>query len=375
MPRASRSRGSWIRRVVAVGAIGGLMIGFSSVAIASNAVAARPAVSSYGFNQPSAIKAVNGDLWIANLAGNSVTETTTAGAWVRTLSASSYGFNKPDALAVSGHFLFVVNQQGSVTELNASNGSLVRIVKGVSYQFSQPTAAIVDGGNVWVLNSAGNSVTEFTVATGALVRVLTNPSGSLRFDDPVALTSIPGDIWIVNRAGGSTIDHNAGSLTEIDPTTGAFVRQVAAASLGLEGSAGIAFDGTHLWISDSQTNAVTETTSVGGLVQVVTNGSHNANYGFDGPSVVRSAGGHVYVISPLSSSPMVTQIDPTTANGDWFECNTNSPTPGWLNPTSLAVTGGHVWVVGAAVGGGSVLVELGATPYTSAGGQVIARFS
>jgi hypothetical protein len=45
---------------------------------------------------------------------------------------------------------------------------------------------------------------------------------------------------------------------------------------------------------------------------------------------------------------MVTQINAATAQGNWYECNTNQPTPDFANPTGLAVDHGHVWVTSPA---------------------------
>jgi hypothetical protein len=364
-PGASRSR--WTRSSLAVAMAGCLVTAVAGAGYTAAATeAAAGGASHYGFDQPSAIRAADHHLWIANLGGDSVTETTVSGAWVKTISAARFGFNKPDAIGVAGNRLLVVNRAGSVTEINATNGALVRVIRGAKYAFKRPSAIVVHSGHVWVTNRGGNSVTEFAAGSGALVRVLRNPQNVARFDDPTALTWTPHGIWVVNAKGNS--------LTEFDPTNGVAIKHIHAARFGLNGPAGIAFDGRHLWISNRVGSTVTETTRGGSLIQVITNSSNNSNYGFDGPNVVMAAAGYVYINSPLSSSPMVTQINPKTADGDWFECNTNTPTPGWLNPTGLTYQGGHIWVVGAAVGGGSVLVELNAAPSGSAGGQVINRF-
>jgi hypothetical protein len=349
--------------VIAALAIGCL----SAAGVATAAPSAAPAsaqTAAYGFDRPAAIAAAGGELWIANLGGNSVTEVDgRTGALIRTLAAAHYGFRAPDAIAATGHRLFVVNRHGSVTELNALTGALVRIVRGARYEFMRPAALIVDSGDVWVVNTAGDSLTEFSARNGSLVRVVHNPAAnSARFDDPVALTAAGIDIWVVNHAGGSAADATAGSLTEVDAASGHAVRHLHSTGLGLEAPAGIAFDSTHLWVSDSATDNVTELGSTGQLVELVTNSSNNSNYGFDGPSVVVAKAGMVYVVSPLSQSPMVTQIQPTTAAGNWFECNTNSPSPNWFNPTGLAVLHRKIWVVSNGNDGngqtGNALVEL-----------------
>jgi hypothetical protein len=304
--------------------------------------------SHYGFNRPTAIAAAGGHLWIANRAGNSVTETNADGGFVRRISASKFRFASPVAIAVSGRDLFVLNHQGSVTEIASGNGSLVRVIRGSRYHFDGPTALIAHGGNIWVADTASAAVTEFSAGSGALVRVL-NPHHANRggLHHPVALTAAGSHIWVLNDTRDAS-SPGVGSLSEISAATGAFVGVTSGTRYGFAQSRGVAFDGTHLWVSDSATDSVTELTASGGFVQVVSNSSHNQNYGFDAPTMVAARAGHVYVISPPGASPMITQIEPSTAIGNWYECNTNVPDPNFLNPTGLAVQDHHVWVVSPA---------------------------
>jgi len=299
--------------------------------------------SPYRFEHPIAIAASGGNLWIANFAGNSVTETTSSGAWIRTVTGAKYGFREPDAIASAGGDVFIINHGGSVTELRSSSAALVRIVEGSRYEFGSPTAAVEYGGDVFVVDTAHEAVTEFSASTGALVRVL----GGVRygFSDPDAIAVADGDIWVANKTGGSVSDPNAGTATEFIASTGAFVQRVSASADGLERPSGIAFDGTHLWIADAASDAVTELAANGMLLRKLTNASLDRNYGFNAPTAVVASGADVYVISPPGASPMVTQITASTAEGNWYECNTNSPSPNFDNPTDLVVTAGHVWVV------------------------------
>jgi hypothetical protein len=299
--------------------------------------------SSYRFDHPIAIAAAGGNLWIANYAGNSVTETTSSGAWIRTIAGAKYGFRQPDAIASYRDDVFIVNHGGSVTEMNSHTAALIRIISGRRYEFASPTAAVEHGGDIFVVNTAGGAVTEFNASTGTPVRIL----GGVRygFDAPDAIAVAGADLWVTNRTGGSVTDPNAGTTTEFVASTGAFVRRVSASADGLERPSGIAFDGTHLWISDAATDAVTELSANGALVRTVSNASLDRNYGFNAPTAVVASGTDIYVISPPGASPMVTQITASTAEGNWYECNTNTPSPNFDNPTDLVVTGGHVWVV------------------------------
>jgi len=298
-----------------------------------------------------------------------VTEVTLSGSLVSTLSGPSYGFNDPVAVAGNGTDLFVVNNSGSVTEINEASGALVQILQGSAYALNSPSAILIDGQDAWVTNSGDNGVTEFDTATGAPVRVLTN-QGDPRysFDDPVALGAVGSDIWVVNGTGASSSDPLAGSATVVDGTTGSFVQQVSGPGDGFESPAGVAYSGGNVWVTDSASYQVTELTPSGTLVQVITNSSNDANYGFDHPTAIVATAGDVYVDSPPGSSPMITEVNSATAEGDWFECNTNTPDPLFNNPTGLVVTGSDAWVVSP---GDNTLTELD----LSAGGQAVGWFS
>jgi hypothetical protein len=321
-----------------------LAVGLAASMVVTGVASASP----YQFNHPDAIALNSGHLWIANYLGNSVTETTTAGGWMRTISAAGYGFRRPDAIVSYGANLFVVNRGGSVTELNASTGALIRIIQGASYDFVSPTAAVQQGGHIWVVDTGANAVTEFSATTGALMRTLTDTNTHYGFKTPDAIAVADANIWVTSKTGGSITDPKAGAVTEFLASTGAFVRRISAAADGLQWPSGIAFGGGRLWISDAATDSITELGSAGVLVRVVTNTSLDGNYGLEAPTVVVASGLYVYVISPPGASPMVTQITASTAEGNWYECNTNTPDPMFKNPTGLVVVGSYVWVVSPA---------------------------
>jgi hypothetical protein len=330
-----------------------IALGVSGSLLASGSAAATSA--SYGFNRPTAIAAGAGHLWIANTGGNSVTELNEQGGLVRTMAAAKYGFHSPDAVTVSGSDVFVLNRTGSVTEVSATTGALVRIVHGARYHFSRPVAMVADAGNIWVVNRTTAAITEFRTSDGSLVRVV-NRSGHHPFglNRPVAITAAGAHLWVVNSTGGSTSIPTAGSVTEIDAATGSFLREVHAARDGLLTPHGIAFDGTHLWVTDNAPGTLTELTSHGGLVRIVSD-TTTRNVYLEWDTVVVAHAGQVYVISPPGSSPMVSRLVAASATGKWYECNTNVPDPNFVNPSGLAVHGQRIWVVSP---GNNSLAEL-----------------
>jgi hypothetical protein len=88
-------------------------------------------------------------------------------------SGPRFHLSGPQALAFDGTHLWVANQAGnSVTELNASDGSFVQNLSGGSYNFQTPVALLSDGTHIWVANIGGASVTEFNASDGSFVRNL-----------------------------------------------------------------------------------------------------------------------------------------------------------------------------------------------------------
>ena len=65
-----------------------------------------------------------------------------------------WGFNDPVAIASGSTHVWVANYDGnSVTEFSASTGALVKLISGSRYGFNGPDAIALDGNHVWVTNS------------------------------------------------------------------------------------------------------------------------------------------------------------------------------------------------------------------------------
>ena len=218
--------------------------------------------------------------------GNSVTElSASTGALVKVISGSGYGFNDPTRSSSDGTHVWVANAGGnSVTELSASTGALVQVISGSSLRLQRPRRVASDGTHVWVANARrqlgdravgldrragqghlrlalrvqrperlvrrhprlgrqrrqGNSVTELSASTGALVKVI---SGSTyRFDDPDAVSSDGTHVWVANYGGNS--------VTELSASTGALVKVISGSAYRFNDPHAIASDGTHVWVAN-----------------------------------------------------------------------------------------------------------------------------
>jgi len=85
---------------------------------------------------------------------------------------------------------------------------LLRTIEGASVEGS--TNVAFDGSHAWVTNPYENSVTEFDVATGSLVRILDKRADG--FSAPTGVAVGDGHVWVTNQHGNS--------VTQLDEKTG-----------------------------------------------------------------------------------------------------------------------------------------------------------
>jgi len=57
-----------------------------------------------------------------------------------------------------------------VTEVSAMTGALVHVMSSHRFGFDNPNDIAVAGKNAWVANGAGDSVSELSMSSGALIR-------------------------------------------------------------------------------------------------------------------------------------------------------------------------------------------------------------
>ncbi len=324
-----RNVATWLAAVVVTTSLAG--VGLAQIAGAAKTSSANE------FDSPSGLAFGGGHLWVTNQAGNSVTEIDPSdGAWVTTIRASADGFNQPTAITNWGPDLFVANASGSVSELRDS-GVLVRVITGARYHFLDPVAVHTLGNTVAVLNAGRpsaatpilGSITEFNARTGAFIRRIAGPS--FGFSNPVAFTASGPDLFVA--------DEGNNSMTEVT-SSGALVRLITGA--GLAAPDGIAVEDGFVWVADSSSNAATQINLSTGYV-VATDTDSDASYGFGQPSMVIAAQSNVYIASPFGSSPMVTKVAATSGVPSWYMCNTNGPYYFSLL-SAFAISGDDLWV-------------------------------
>jgi hypothetical protein len=287
------------------------------------------------FDAPSGLVFGGGHLWVANEAGNSVTEIDPSnGAWLATIAAKRDGFAQPTAITRDGSDLFVANGGGSVTELRANTGALVRTLSGPHFHFVNPVAIESAGPFVLVLNAGKSngvgSITELRASTGKAVRTIAGPTFALV--RPAAFSVSGPDVFVADKGDNS--------VTEANIASGRLVRVVA--QQGLDLPDGIAVVQGNAWVADSGSNAATEIDAATGAV-IGTETDSDGSYGFGAPLMVIGSGGNVFVASPFGASPMVTKLSATTGQPSWYMCNTNGPYY-FSQLSAFAISGSDLWV-------------------------------
>jgi hypothetical protein len=173
----------------------------------------------------------NGDAWISNESGTTVTELSPAGALLNTVSNA--GLLGPRGLSIdrNGNVWIASTGNDTVVELNGA-GSLENTVTGIP----GPLAVANDSaGDAWVASSVANTVVE--ISSGGAV--LNTVSG---FDAPSSIAvDTSGDVWIANSGANNLIElSHTGTVTA---TTGDGITQ-APAFVAVDSSANVWFAGS-----------------------------------------------------------------------------------------------------------------------------------
>jgi sugar lactone lactonase YvrE len=200
--------------------------------------------------------ATNGNVWVANTAGNSLVNFAVSGGSVT--GAASYtnnGIAAPNALAfdASGN-VFVSNLNGNSVSAFSSNGSPLSFSPITNAALTAPRGIACGGPNadVYVANSTG-SVLHFSSTSGALSATLTD--NTLQGPVAVAYDLQASHLFTTGFTTGTSV---AGALSEFSSADVA--ASVSPVATGLSNPAGIATDGTSAWIANNAAG--------GGLYQI-----------------------------------------------------------------------------------------------------------
>ena len=205
------------------------------------------------------------------------------------------------------------------------------ILYGGRYDFSAVSALAADGPDIWVANNGNSSLTELNASTGAWVRTL---SGSrLGLDYPTQIAAYGNYLWVVNQ---SEQPNAAWTLIQLNAATGTRLRTLkwdGTASLG-----GIALDGGELWVTGDGFGHVTElNASTGAVIRVVS----SLDFDFDTPDTIAADGPDIWVANQNGNSgkDSVTELDAATG-----KILRTIPYDALPDPGFIYADGAHIWV-------------------------------
>jgi len=232
-----------------------------------------------------AINPVNGDLYVTQYGGPSVTYYTSAGVYVNTFGT---GYTNPDGIAfdAAGNAYIVDTGSGNVYKITPG---LVKttIITGLN----SPLGIGIDAsGNLYVTNSNSNQVKKYTYNTWAVALTITEGGGSTPSDVRVDAS---GSIYVLNYGSKNVIKYSSAgaSLGVFAPPAGSFNGPYALA-IGPTG---------NVYVGDSGNNIVDIYSSAGVLLNTISvTDPEGLTVDGSGDVFVSSYGGNkIYEFPPL----------------------------------------------------------------------------
>ncbi len=174
-------------------------------------------------NEPTAITAGFGSVWVVNEGDGSLTRIDPSGT---TLPKTKFVVESPDGITTGLGSVWVSNRaDGTVAQVDPDTMEVTRLFP----VGSGPQGIVVSAGGVWVANSLDLTVSHIDPRTGT---VTSDPVG----DTPTAITSDGGSLWVTD-AGDATV-------AQIDPSTAQVTRRLSVGS----SPRGLVATGSGLWV-------------------------------------------------------------------------------------------------------------------------------
>jgi DNA-binding beta-propeller fold protein YncE len=184
-----------------------------------------------------------GNLFVNDISTNSVQEFTANGTFVTTfVPPGGGGLAQPYGMVFSGGNLFVSSfLSNNVLEYNGTTGTFI----GPFAALAGPTGLIADSsGNIFVASSTGNAVNEYS-STGTLLRTFLG--GGLIAPSGLAIAN--GVLFVADGLPGSN------TITEFNVATGATVGMITDSHISGPGGLAIGPDG-NLYVASTGNNSV-----------------------------------------------------------------------------------------------------------------------
>jgi hypothetical protein len=198
-------------------------------------------------------------------------------------------------------------------------------------EFDAPSGLAFGGGHLWVTNEAGDSVSEINPSNGAWLATFDAASYGLR--QPTAIASDGPDLFVANAAG---------SVSELRAIDGALVRTIAGASYRFADPVAILAAGGVVFVLNAGRNnvagSITEfLASTGAPVRTVS----GRTFAFADPTAFTLSGANVFVADKGDNA--VTEV--RRASGALVRVVRQQ---GLSAPDGIAVEDGRVWVADSA---------------------------
>jgi prepilin-type N-terminal cleavage/methylation domain-containing protein len=188
--------------------------------------------------QPVGISSDGTHVWVSTafVSGNAVVELdASTGAVLQTIPVTS----SPEGISSDGTHVWVAltgsnadpGANTGVAEIDASTGSVIQTISIPGTAQIQDVYS--DGTDVWVADYGFGKITELDASTGAILQSFHDSSG-----EAYGITAGAGHVWVANYGG---------TVTQYDATTGTLQATITVGTAPTN----VAFDGTHLWVSDS----------------------------------------------------------------------------------------------------------------------------
>ncbi len=268
-------------------------------------------------------------------------------------------FNSPYSIAVDGAGnVWVANAAGnSMSELTGASGYTTGLnFAPAGARLNFPTWLAIDtAGNVWVVNSKGNSVSELTNASGYASGLNFAPAGAA-FNGPSSIElDSAGNLWITNFSGDSVSELQAGcsnaSCTGVNFTNS----NTGTPGAGFSGPFSATPDELgNLWVANYSGDSVSELLAGCSNASCTGVNFNNSNTGSPGAGfgnpieIVVNGAGDIMAANLNSNSVSELPAGCTTsscAGANFNNGNTGNPGALFSSPNSIAVdAGSNVWV-------------------------------
>lgn len=286
----------------------------------------------YGLGSPFQQTVVGADIWVTDQAFNRVDEVNAStGAVVAAVNVAA----APGYLVYADNLLWVTSTNQHSSELFVINPATATVVKQIAVA-SQGRELVV-GNDLWVTDDgATGTVTEVSLSTQSVVRVIPDELSASNQSGPLNMVSVGSDLWVTNN--------NTNTVTEIDETTGTVLNVVAVGS----GADSIVVDGGKLYVGcDNDNNVYVINPGSATVLTTITVGANNALSVQDGQLIAAASNtsDHIDVLAPATESILVsipaavTEANVVYGDGFLWAASAETSTVSKINLSSHKVVG------------------------------------